>query len=268
VIGAPAQLVAQDLVTFRFHGVVDQIQIDEGPAPPGVSVGSSFDGIYSFDPAASDSANYDYHGVYHTKGASVVQASIENLHWHADESFVAIIDGQPQQTDIYEAGASRITLDSPPELAELLDIWIFHLTLQGDGGNLSDASLLQTPPDLSDWSKARLLMIGESSTYSNLDPVPAVMITASLTELELAGDFDGDGDIDSADLAPWQENYGGGSPTHREGDANGDGVVDGADFLAWQGQVSVAAASGVTIPEPHYCVLTAALCTVVVLSRR
>ena len=138
---------------------------------------------YTFDPAATDSANYDYHGVYHTSAPSVVQASIEDLHWHADKSFVAIINGEPPQKDIYEAGASRITLDSPPELAELLDIWIFQLTLRGDGDNLSDASLLLTPPELSQWSEARLLMIGESSTYSGLDPMPAVMITASLTEL-------------------------------------------------------------------------------------
>src|SRR5688500_16354999 len=158
LFGQPVQLLAQELITFRFHGVVNQVQIDEGPAPPGIGPGSSFDGTYTFDPAAIDTANYDYHGVYHTLTPGAVQASIEDLHWHADESFVAIINGEPQQRDVYEAGASRITLDGPPELAERLDIWIFQLTLSGDGDNLSDASLLQSPPEISAWSEARLLM--------------------------------------------------------------------------------------------------------------
>ena len=35
LVGQPARLVGQDLITFRFHGVVNQMQIDEGPAPPG-----------------------------------------------------------------------------------------------------------------------------------------------------------------------------------------------------------------------------------------
>ena len=213
-----------------------------------MAVGSSFDGIYSFDPAAADSANYDYHGVYHTSAPSIVQASIEDLHWHADKNFVGIINSEPGQTDIYEAGASRITLDSPPELAELLDIWIFQLTLRGDGDNLSNASLQLTPPELSQWSEARLLMIGESSSYSGLDPMPAVMITASLSDLDLAGDFQGDGEVDADDLAGWQANFG----VNADSDADNDGDSDGADFLAWQRQLS-AAAQGVSanaVPEP------------------
>jgi hypothetical protein len=260
--------VAQDLITFRFHGVVNQVQIDEGPAPPGVGVGSSFDGTYTFDPAATDSANYDYHGVYHTLAPSVVHASIDDLQWHADKNYVAVINGEPHQTDVYEAGASRIALDSHPDLAEQLDIWIFQLTLSGDGGNLSDASLLLTPPDLSAWDEARLLMIGESSTYSGLDPMPAVMITASLTELELAGDFQGDGDVDGGDLANWQTNFGSSeSATHRQGDADGNHMVDGSDFLAWQRQLAVPAAPSTT-PEPQSAALAAVISGAVVLFRR
>lgn len=255
--GRPGLLFAQDLITFRFHGVVTQVQIDEGPAPPGIGPGSSFEGTYAFDPAAVDSANYDYHGVYHTQTPQAVQASIEDLHWHADESFVAIINGESQQRDVYEAGASRIKLDSPPELAERLDIWIFHLTLTGDGDILSDASLLQRPPDIAVWSEARLLMIGESTLYSGLDPMPAVMITASLTELELA-DGSPEGGFDSIDLANWQANFGSSVSASRDhGDVEGDGDVDGGDFLAWQRQLGSGAAVGppATVPEPHSFVL-------------
>jgi hypothetical protein len=257
LIGRPGLLFGHDLITFRFHGVVTQVQIDEGPAPPGIGPGSSFDGTYTFDPAAVDTANYDYHGVYHTQTPRAVEASIEGLHWHADESFVAIINGEPQRRDVYEAGASRIKLDGPPELAERLDIWIFHLTLSGAGDILSDASLLQTPPDIAVWSEARLLMIGESTIYSGLDPMPAVMITASLTELELADDFPGGGG-DSADLANWRSNFGSSvSATRDHGDVDGDGDVDGGDFLAWQRQVGGGAAVGpsASAPEPHSFVL-------------
>lgn len=241
LIGVHSPLIAQDLVTFRFQGVVNEVVLDEGPAPPGIAVGSSFYGTYTFDPSAIDSANYDYHGVYNTLAPRAVEVSIVDLRWHADKSFVAIVDGEPQQSDVYEAGASRITLDSHPALAERLDIWIFQLTLRGNGNNLSDAGLLLTPPHLSAWSEARLLLIGESSIYSGLDPMPAVMITASLTDLELVAEND--------DLATWKTNFG--TNGAAAGDIDGNLVVDGVDFLAWQrnlGDGSQAAGAGV--PEP------------------
>ncbi len=49
------------------------------------------------------------------------------------------------------------------------------------------------------------------------------------------GDFDGDGDRDSADLALWEAGFGtdlGAQLIH--GDDDSDGDVDGADFLRWQ----------------------------------
>jgi hypothetical protein len=254
VIGQSPSTLAEGLITFRFHGVVNQVLIDEGPAPPGIGPGSSFDGTYSFNPAAVDTANYDYHGVYHTEAPNAVTASIGDLHWHADRGFVAIIDGPPQQTDIYEAGESRLSLDSHPELAEELDIWIFQLSLRGPGTNLSNAGLLLTPPDLTAWSETKLLMIGDSSR-GPLDPVPAVMINATLTDLELAGDFQGDGDVDVDDLGNWLSNFGSAGASHRQGDADGDAVVDGADFLAWQRQLSKAQAEPTPVPEPGACML-------------
>jgi hypothetical protein len=49
----------------------------------------------------------------------------------------------------------------------------------------------------------------------------------------LPGDFDLDGDVDSADLSIWSANYGSGT-NYWQGDATFDGVVDGADWLVWQ----------------------------------
>ena len=44
------------------------------------------------------------------------------------------------------------------------------------------------------------------------------------------GDFDGDGDVDGADLAQWEGDYG----VNGESDADSDGDSDGQDFLEWQ----------------------------------
>jgi hypothetical protein len=67
-------------------------------------------------------------------------------------------------------------------------------------------------------------------------------------------DFDGDGDVDGADLTRWRNNFGAaGSATNAQGDADGDADVDGSDFLNWQRQVGTtppAAAAAAAIPEP------------------
>jgi hypothetical protein len=63
-----------------------------------------------------------------------------------------------------------------------------------------------------------------------------------------SADFNGDGSVNSADLADWEGDYSGSGS-----DADGDGDSDGPDFLIWQrladlGPNSVAAAQ--TVPEP------------------
>jgi hypothetical protein len=56
-------------------------------------------------------------------------------------------------------------------------------------------------------------------------------------------DFDGDGEVDGADLVNWKNGFGpGGSPGRAQGNADGDGDVDGADFLLWQQSVTGGAA--------------------------
>jgi hypothetical protein len=57
----------------------------------------------------------------------------------------------------------------------------------------------------------------------------------SVTRNPVAGDFDGDGDVDGADFVAWQTNFPKASgATLEQGDADGDGDVDGADFVVWQ----------------------------------
>lgn len=80
-----------------------------------------------------------------------------------------------------------------------------------------------------------------------------------VTDALIPGDFNGDGQVDSADLAEWEDGFGltGGAGVS-DGDANGDGMVTGADFLIWQQNVgntaqqtvAPAAAAAEQIPEP------------------
>ena len=62
------------------------------------------------------------------------------------------------------------------------------------------------------------------------------------------GDFDADGDVDSADLVLWKGDFG----LNADSDADNDGDTDGADFLIWQQNWtgSLSAAAAVAVPEP------------------
>ena len=81
------------------------------------------------------------------------------------------------------------------------------------------------------------------------------------------GDFDADGDVDAADLARWQGDFG----INGDSDADGDGDSDGADFLAWQRNFGASALSASTssaaVPEPT-CLILLILGLPLFLSRR
>lgn len=82
--------------------------------------------------------------------------------------------------------------------------------------------------------------------------------------LELAADFDADGDVDVDDFDTWQAGFGKTEgASHSDGDTDGDGDVDGGDFLVWQRESGMAASSSLltsAVPEPASFVLLLALC--------
>jgi hypothetical protein len=77
----------------------------------------------------------------------------------------------------------------------------------------------------------------------------------NLTPTPAAGDFDGDGAVNAADLDLWRGNYGltaGAEPI--DGDADGDFDVDGDDFAVWQRALTGGPAlpAGSMVPEPSH----------------
>lgn len=84
----------------------------------------------------------------------------------------------------------------------------------------------------------------ESAVHSSFQQL---RVDTFLVEKSSSADFDGDGDVDSEDLAIWQT----ASRDSRQGDADGDHDSDGSDFLNWQRSISPSIpVSVVQVPEP------------------
>jgi hypothetical protein len=68
------------------------------------------------------------------------------------------------------------------------------------------------------------------------------------------GDFDGDADVDGADLPLWRAGFGMSTGAEAsDGDADADGDADGNDFLVWQRNLGTMppVIAGGTVPEPR-----------------
>jgi hypothetical protein len=83
------------------------------------------------------------------------------------------------------------------------------------------------------------------------------------------GDFNGDGQVDAADLVQWQGDFG----VNSLSDANHDGQTDGADFLWWQRQLgngvpAAATATTAAVPEPAAAMLVTMAAAAICKQRR
>jgi endo-1,4-beta-xylanase len=138
-------------------------------------------------------------------------------------------------------------------LVDLLDSWttnIDGLTVGQDG--TIDFTGFYGEYEITVGGKTFLLDLTKGTTdYSILVGIP--------------GDFDGDLDVDGADLAIWQAGYG----MDARGDADFDGDTDGQDFLIWQRNFQTDSLSAAaTIPEPATVVLLFAMLSMVNLRQR
>jgi len=77
------------------------------------------------------------------------------------------------------------------------------------------------------------------------------------------GDYNGDGTVNGADRAAWENEFGSGNPV---ADGNSDGRVNAGDFLTWQRHLG-SEVTAVTVPEPTTRLLLSAF-TLLLTSRR
>lgn len=138
----------------------------------------------------------------------------------------------PSEVEIFEFQFSPSTLaifDSfSPDAGDALDITLYSFGVDNDG---------------------EIYVCGEEANRLTIYKI----VDAQFLAPSLPGDFDGDLDVDSLDLAQWQDDYG----VNGDSDADGDGDSDGRDFLIWQRNVGtgVPVAGAVNVPEPSSMVL-------------
>jgi glucose/arabinose dehydrogenase len=77
-----------------------------------------------------------------------------------------------------------------------------------------------------------------------------------VTGSSLAGDYDGDGDVDGRDYAVWRRRFGTGvrPPGTLQADGNNDSAVDAADYVVWRknlgATVELGSGNAAAVPEP------------------
>jgi hypothetical protein len=107
-------------------------------------------------------------------------------------------------------------------------------------------------------SESRFIINATTQAASDHYPILAVLEYVAPT-----ADFDGDADVDGADLLAWQRGLG---PAARAGgDANGDGAASAADLAVWQSQFGRPAAAAA--PEPTTLALLALAAAALVFQR-
>jgi len=82
-----------------------------------------------------------------------------------------------------------------------------------------------------------------------------IFVSSLVATNTFSADFDEDGDVDAADLAQWEGDFG----LNAKSDSDLDGDSDGADFLAWQRQFEgglSTISSSLTVPEPSAFLLS------------
>lgn len=102
------------------------------------------------------------------------------------------------------------------------------------------------------------ILTGTRKLFTNVDTYALRDIgwTIPNSVFSIPGDFNGDGDVDSGDLAYWNTWYG----INANGDADGDGDTDGDDFLGWQRNFTGSlpfATTTAAVPEPASLTLLA-----------
>jgi autotransporter-associated beta strand protein len=108
---------------------------------------------------------------------------------------------------------------------------------------------------------------GSGAQYTSSLITGTGVLQVMTAPISIAGDFDGDGDVDGNDLLVWQDSYRNGT----DGDADNDGDTDGRDFLIWQQNYTgpgTLSAESISVPEPSTLALALLTFTAVGVTRR
>jgi sugar lactone lactonase YvrE len=101
---------------------------------------------------------------------------------------------------------------------------------------------------------------------SGLQPIGGLAWTTSAATL--AGDYNGNGTIDSADYARWRADFGKHVALGNGPDGNADGVIDARDYVLWRKSAGPTLGAGSGVPEPSSFVLMVSGCLAAGFYRR
>jgi hypothetical protein len=206
-----------------------------------------------FDAAPGSTASYLYHaGEYHTE-ILPIDASFHFTHelptTLTATFFKPIISARADGTPLFGAGAivplvvtavSDNGRDFEGDLIENTQyMFQWHFDPLEGGGLLWNGTV--------GWAGGRV----EVTTIADVALVPVPD--------QIAGDFDGDDDVEGADFLAWQSTVGATvAPRGGGADADRDGLVDAGDLALWQENFGASPGAAANVPEPGAALLATA----------
>ena len=254
---------AADIRIWEFEATVVHLN-DPGFASADVRLGDPVRGTFSYDVATAPDLNTaaDYESYTPQPGYRGVQLVIVNPRTESRIEFVPLVsqgfeywidvwtyDDTTPPDDSDESGINFYQFTAPAHPNWPYSDYFFINFLRP--GVSTDFSL-PTEYDLANWPFAAIYLSAEKLLNSLIAEIHTITPVAP-------GDFDLDGDVDSADYGAWRGEYG--TSGYSDADGNRDSRIDAADYVIWRDNLGASTAASAAIPEPA----SAALCLLVLL---